>query len=112
MTAIRRRRGSGERRAQRIGIVVGGGSAGWIAGRCWVALLYDRFGYVLPFAVAMRFELGALLLALLCIPRRTHLCQRANGARPGCTGCKRCPTGRRSPCSCSSALGDVCLGVQ
>jgi len=56
------------RRAQRIGIVIGGGSAGWIAGPLLGGLLYDRFGYVLPFSAATAFEVGALLLALLWIP--------------------------------------------
>ena len=68
------------RRAQRIGIVMGGGSAGWIAGPLLGGLLYDRFGYIAPFSVATALEAVALLLALLWIPE-THT--PAPAAQPG-----------------------------
>jgi MFS family permease len=65
-----------DRRAQWIGIVNGGASVGWIAGPILGGLLYDRFGYVVPFAVAIMMAFGALLLAMFLIPetyRNTRL---------------------------------------
>jgi MFS family permease len=59
------------RRAQWIGIVNGGASVGWIVGPLFGGLLYDRFGYVVPFAVSVAMELFALLLAIILI-RETY----------------------------------------
>ena len=59
---------SENRRAQWIGIVNGGASAGWIVGPLFGGLLYDRFGYVIPFASAIAMAVGALLLAVFLIP--------------------------------------------
>jgi DHA1 family tetracycline resistance protein-like MFS transporter len=59
---------SENRRAQWIGIVNGGASAGWIAGPLLGGLLYDRFGYVVPFAASIATAVGALLLAVFLIP--------------------------------------------
>lgn len=71
------------RRAQWIGIVNGGASAGWIGGPLLGGVLYDRFGYVVPFAVSIAMAAGALLLAIFLIhdtyTPATHLIQ----ARPG-----------------------------
>jgi MFS family permease len=58
----------GNRRAQWIGIVNGGASTGWILGPFFGGLLYDRFGYIVPFAASILMELGALLLAVFWIP--------------------------------------------
>ncbi|NJC98447.1 MAG: hypothetical protein C3F07_21675 [Anaerolineales bacterium] len=58
-------------RAQWIGIVNGGASAGWIIGPLFGGLLYDRFGYAVPFATAIAMAVGALLLAVFQIPE-TH----------------------------------------
>ena len=66
------------RRAQWIGIVNGGASAGWIAGPLLGGLLYDRFGYVVPFAASIAMAAGALLIALFRIPET-----RTPAARPG-----------------------------
>lgn len=55
------------RRAQWIGIVNGGASAGWIVGPLLGGLLYDRFGYVVPFAASIAMAGGALLLAVFLI---------------------------------------------
>jgi DHA1 family tetracycline resistance protein-like MFS transporter len=55
------------RRAQWIGIVTGGASAGWIVGPLLGGLLYDRFGYVVPFAASITMAVGALLLAVFLI---------------------------------------------
>jgi MFS family permease len=63
---------SENRRAQWIGIVNGGASVGWIAGPLFGGLLYDRFGYVLPFAISIVMELMALLLAGFLVPE-THI---------------------------------------
>lgn len=54
---------SENRRAQWIGIVSGGASVGWIIGPVFGGLLYDRFGYIVPFAISIAMELVALLLA-------------------------------------------------
>jgi MFS family permease len=56
------------RRAQWIGIVNGGASAGWIAGPLLGGLMYDGFGYVVPFAASIAMAIGALLLAAFLIP--------------------------------------------
>jgi MFS family permease len=56
------------RRAQWIGVVNGGASAGWIAGPLLGGLLYDHFGYVVPFATSITMAVGALLLAAFRIP--------------------------------------------
>ena len=55
-------------RAQWIGIVNGGASAGWIIGPILGGLLYDHFGYEVPFAAAIAMAVGALLLAFVLIP--------------------------------------------
>jgi len=55
------------RRGQWIGIVSGGASAGWILGPLLGGVLYDRFGYVMPFAASIVMAAGALLLAVLMI---------------------------------------------
>jgi MFS family permease len=55
------------RRAQWIGIVSGGAAGGWIAGPVLGGFLYDRFGYVVPFAVSIAMAAGALLLAVFLI---------------------------------------------
>lgn len=59
---------SENRRAQWIGIVNGGASVGWIVGPLFGGLLYDRFGYVVPFATSIAIEIAALLLAGLLVP--------------------------------------------
>jgi len=59
---------SEDRRAQWIGIVNGGASAGWIVGPILGGLLYDRFGYTVPFAASIGMAVGALLLAVFLIP--------------------------------------------
>lgn len=59
------------RRGQWIGIVNGGASAGWIAGPLLGGLLYDRFGYVVPFSASIAMAVLALLLAAFRIPE-TH----------------------------------------
>jgi DHA1 family tetracycline resistance protein-like MFS transporter len=56
------------RRAQWIGIVNGGASVGWIIGPVLGGLLYDRFGYVVPFAASITMAVAALLLAVFLIP--------------------------------------------
>jgi len=56
------------RRAQWIGIVNGGTAAGWIIGPLLGGFLYDRFGYVMPFAASVVLAIGALLLAVFRIP--------------------------------------------
>lgn len=68
MTSIVGDLASEHRRAQWIGIVNGGASVGWIVGPLFGGLLYDRFGYVVPFAVSIAMELGALFLALFLVP--------------------------------------------
>ena len=62
---------SENRRAQWIGIVNGGASVGWIVGPLFGGLLYDRFGYVIPFAISIVMEMIALLLAGFLVPE-TH----------------------------------------
>lgn len=59
---------SENRRAQWIGIVNGGASAGWIIGPLFGGLLYDRFGYAAPFATAIAMAVSALFLAVFLIP--------------------------------------------
>lgn len=56
------------RRAQWIGIVNGGASVGWIGGPLLGGLLYDRYGYIVPFVASIAMAAGAMLLAAFCIP--------------------------------------------
>lgn len=56
-----------DQRAQWIGIVNGGASVGWIVGPLLGGLLYDRFGYTVPFSISIAMGLSALLLALFFI---------------------------------------------
>ncbi len=57
-----------KRRAQWIGILNGGASAGWIGGPLLGGLLYDRFGYIVPFTASIGMAAGALLIAAFLIP--------------------------------------------
>lgn len=59
-------------RAQWIGIVNGGASVGWIIGPLFGGLLYDRFGYMVPFATAILMAVIAFLLAMFLVPE-THV---------------------------------------
>jgi MFS family permease len=59
---------SENRRARWIGIVNGGASVGWIIGPVFGGLLYDHFGYIVPFATSIAMELAALLLAGFLVP--------------------------------------------
>jgi MFS family permease len=57
-----------ERRAQWIGIVNGGASIGWIAGPLLGGVLYDHWGYGVPFVVATIMAGVTFLTALLAVP--------------------------------------------
>jgi multidrug resistance protein len=70
------------RRAQWLGIVGGGASVGWIAGPLLGGLLYDRFGYTVPFAAAGAMSAGALLLAFFLLPERYTPVAHAGQTRP------------------------------
>jgi MFS family permease len=73
------------RRAGWLGIVSGGASSGWIIGPLLGGLLYDRFGYVVPFAVSIAMAVVTLLLAVFLIPEtQRRLPQPA--ARPAAGG--------------------------
>ena len=76
---------SEKQRAQWIGIVNGGASGGWIAGPVLGGLLYDRFGYAVPFAAAMTMALAALLLAVFLIPETQRPSARLDRPRPAWT---------------------------
>lgn len=56
------------RRARWIGILNGGASAGWILGPLLGGLLYDFFGYAVPFTASIMMAISALLLAVFAIP--------------------------------------------
>jgi len=71
-----------DRRARWVGIVNGGAAAGWIVGPCLGGLLYDRFGYELPFGAAIAMALAALLLAVSSIPETTTRSADPGLARP------------------------------
>ena len=73
------------RRAQWIGIVNGGASAGWIVGPLLGGLLYDRFGYVVPFAASIMMAVGALLLAVFLIPETHTLAAHPSHPSPAWT---------------------------
>jgi MFS family permease len=73
------------RRAQWVGIVNGGASAGWILGPIFGGLLYDRFGYVVPFSISIAMELGALFLALSLLPETHTPSAYPRSPRPGWT---------------------------
>jgi len=73
-------------RARWIGIIGGGESAGWIVGPLVGGLLYDEWGYGIPFMVAIGMNMIALLIAVFFIPeshtkevrRRAFLHQKRN----------------------------------
>src|SRR5512143_928721 len=67
MTSIVGDLASENRRAPWLGIVSGGASVGWIVGPLFGGLLYDRFGYSVPFAVSIALELGAMLVAAFLV---------------------------------------------
>jgi MFS family permease len=71
VTSVVGDRASKNQRAQWISIVNGGASVGWIVGPIVGGLLYDRFGYVVPFAASIGMAVAALLLAVFLIPE-TH----------------------------------------
>jgi MFS transporter, DHA1 family, multidrug resistance protein len=71
------------RRAGWIGIVNGGASAGWIAGPLLGGLLYDRFGYAVPFSASIGMAVGALLVATFLIPETRKPVALPNLLRPG-----------------------------
>jgi MFS transporter, DHA1 family, multidrug resistance protein len=60
-----------ERRAQWIGIVNGGASVGWIAGPLLGGVLYDRWGYGVPFLVSIIMAAITFTTAFLTVPE-TH----------------------------------------
>jgi len=57
-----------ERRAQWIGIVSGGASVGWIAGPVLGGMLYDHWGYQVPFIAAIMMAAVTFVTALLIVP--------------------------------------------
>lgn len=73
------------RRAQWIGIVNGGASAGWIIGPVLGGLLYDRFGYVVPFAASIAMAAGALLVAVFLTPETVRRSAHPSHPRPART---------------------------
>ncbi len=60
-----------DRRAQWIGIVSGGASFGWIAGPLVGGLLYDHWGYGIPFGLSIAMAVLTFLMAAYTIPE-TH----------------------------------------
>jgi MFS family permease len=67
-----------KRRAQWISIVCGGSSFGWIAGPLVGGLLYDRWGYEVPFILAIALASLALLTAFITVSET----RSAEAARP------------------------------
>jgi len=57
-----------DRRAQWIGIVSGGASIGWIIGPLLGGILYDRWGYVLPFGVSIGMAVLTFWVAFFTVP--------------------------------------------
>ena len=55
-------------RARWIGIISGGSSAGWIVGPLVGGLLYDNWGYGIPFMAAIGMNLVAFLITVFFIP--------------------------------------------
>jgi MFS family permease len=74
-----------DRRAQWIGIVNGGASVGWIIGPFFGGLLYDSFGYSVPFAASIAFESCALFLALFLVAETYTPPARSGDLRPAWT---------------------------
>jgi MFS family permease len=73
-----------DRRAQWIGYIGGGTSAGWIAGPILGGLLYDQWGYGTAIAGSIFMAVGAFLIAVLTLPetrKRTPHVEKANMSR-------------------------------
>ncbi len=64
-----------DRRAQYIGVVNGGSSAGWMVGPLFGGFLYDNWTYQVPFALAIIVALLALLFVLLLVPETRGACK-------------------------------------
>jgi MFS family permease len=71
-----------DRRAQDIGIVNGGASAGWIIGPVIGGFLYDRWGYEIPFVLSIAMALVTLGVALLAVPETHTASTRLQPASP------------------------------
>ncbi len=69
-----------KRRAQWISIVAGGSAFGWIAGPLVGGMLYDRWGYMVPFGLAIALAALAFLTAALTISE-TRTTESARPAR-------------------------------
>lgn len=57
-----------DKRAQWLGVIGGGTSIGWVVGPTLGGLLYDRWGYVAPFAVSVALAVLALIAAVVVVP--------------------------------------------
>jgi MFS family permease len=57
-----------DRRAQWIGILNGGASVGWIVGPIIGGMLYDRWGYTVPFGASIALAAFTLLFAFIIVP--------------------------------------------
>jgi MFS family permease len=55
-------------RARWIGIISGGSSTGWIVGPLVGGLLFDKWGYGIPFAIAIGMNVIAFLITIFFIP--------------------------------------------
>lgn len=72
-----------ERRAQSIGIVNGGSSAGWMIGPLLGGLLYDRWAYQVPFELSIAIALLALVFVILLVPETRGVSAKAQSASKG-----------------------------
>lgn len=72
-----------DRRAQAIGIVNGGASFGWIAGPLIGGALYDRWGYTVPFGLAVAAALLTLAFAARVVPETRPPVKRPTANTPG-----------------------------
>jgi len=86
---------SQHQRAKWMGILSGGASVGWIIGPVLGGMLYDEYGYIVPFAASIMLELGALLLAIMLIPETHKTGTRTADADPASTPSLQSP--RRLP---------------
>lgn len=57
-----------QKRGQWVGVIMGGYAVGFIFGPAMGGVLFERWGYVAPFALSAGLAAAGLLVALMMVP--------------------------------------------